>query len=71
VKFTETGKISFEVEHVPGLKNPKKEGIRFSIKDTGTGVAVDKQNIIFEAFRQADDTITRYFWYLFNNALFL
>lgn len=49
------GKISFEIDFATDNR------IKVAISDTGTGVPIDKQEIIFDAFRQADDTITRKF----------
>src|SRR5438046_3914236 len=41
------------------ILNSVESVIAFSVKDTGTGIAPDKHRIIFEAFQQADGTITR------------
>jgi len=54
-KFTpEGGSIALNV--VPG---PIEKTISFCIKDTGVGIAKEKQRIIFEAFQQADGSTSR------------
>lgn len=57
VKFTQEGKISVSVEVLN--QSSKNAIIRFKIKDTGIGIALDKQSHLFEAFKQADDSMTR------------
>ncbi|MGZ3834410.1 MAG: response regulator [Mucilaginibacter sp.] len=56
-KFTpEKGSIAINV--APG----KTQGtISFSIKDSGIGIPKEKQNVIFEAFQQADGSTSRKF----------
>ncbi|GGG66364.1 response regulator [Epilithonimonas arachidiradicis] len=57
IKFTSEGSISLNIKN-----DPKNKGfIIFSVKDTGIGIAEDKQNIIFEAFQQADGSTRRKF----------
>ena len=56
VKFTETGGIAVLVE--PG-SSPQQ--VRFSVRDTGIGIAPDAQARIFLEFEQADDGPTRRF----------
>ena len=65
-KFTEHGRVAINVF-------PAKDGwdaynkvlshaelvVAFSVTDTGIGISPDKHGIIFEAFQQADGTITR------------
>ncbi|MFW0754285.1 response regulator [Pseudomonas sp. H11T01] len=53
LKFTERGNVSLTVSRHPG------EGIAFTVRDSGIGIALDHQESIFEAFRQADGTINR------------
>jgi signal transduction histidine kinase/ActR/RegA family two-component response regulator len=52
VKFTEQGSVTVRVE-------PDAAGIRFSVVDTGIGIAADKTAMIFDRFTQADSSITR------------
>ena len=51
-KYTFNGKIEF------GYHLNKKE-FRFFVSDTGTGVDSDKRDIIFERFRQGDESLKR------------
>ncbi|MGZ2368795.1 PAS domain S-box protein [Ancylomarina sp. YFZ004] len=56
LKFTKKGHITF------GCRLHKKnqdQFIQFFVKDTGIGIPQDKQQLIFEIFRQADDSHTR------------
>jgi CheY-like chemotaxis protein len=53
VKFTERGSVSLSVDTAPN------DGIAFSIRDSGIGIATDQHESIFEAFRQADGTTNR------------
>jgi CheY-like chemotaxis protein/CHASE3 domain sensor protein len=53
IKFTEKGRIDLSVTQ------PEKGQIAFTVRDTGIGIPSDQQQIIFDAFRQADGTISR------------
>lgn len=53
VKFTETGGVVLELAARPGGR------LRFNVRDTGPGVALEKQNQIFEEFTQADAGVAR------------
>ncbi len=57
VKFTHTGEVYIKGEMVEDLEDRVK--IRFSVKDTGIGIAGEKQQRIFDSFTQADDSTTR------------
>ncbi|MGZ3216221.1 response regulator [Paracoccus sp. T5] len=54
LKFTERGRVTLRVA-------PLGQGIAFSVEDTGIGIDTDQQEAVFEAFRQADGTISRRF----------
>lgn len=59
IKFTNDGYISVRIESIESNENYIK--IKFAIKDTGIGIKKDKQEQIFKAFSQADNSITRQF----------
>lgn len=59
VKFTpEGGKITVQVVRVPN-ENSSEATVTFSVEDTGIGISEDKLANVFNAFSQADSTITR------------
>lgn len=55
LKFTEKGSVALHVS-----RNPD-ETLSFAVKDTGIGIALEQQELIFEAFRQADGSTHRRF----------
>ena len=59
IKFTERGEITVEVssKHSDSPANPA--AVHFAVRDTGIGVPREKQARIFEAFSQADGSMTR------------
>lgn len=60
VKFTEVGEIELKVEKLGEVKN-NHNTFRFSVKDTGIGIAPQNQEKIFQAFSQEDSSTTRKF----------
>ncbi len=54
-KFTQTGGIHVTV--APHLVSDNRHILRFSVRDTGIGIADAAQRRIFERFTQADETI--------------
>jgi PAS domain S-box-containing protein len=59
VKFTESGAVLVSVTGAPS--GDSLAALEFSITDTGVGVAPEEQKRIFEAFEQADGSVTRKF----------
>ncbi len=60
IKFTDSGGyIDILIEKVK-QKN-KNISIKFSVRDSGIGIALEQQNKIFDAFSQADSTTNRKF----------
>lgn len=53
IKFTDEGRVDFGVSLEGG------ELLRFYVKDTGSGIPEEKRDIIFQAFRQAEEKTTR------------
>ncbi len=57
IKFTEKGEINLTVK-VESV-NHEYVALDFSVADTGIGIPLDKQQAIFAAFAQADNSTTR------------
>jgi len=48
VRYTRSGGVLFGVRHSGG-------GVRIEVHDTGPGIAIDQQGVIFDEFRRGDD----------------
>ncbi len=64
IKFTERGEVVVRVDlasesEIPPEAPPGRTALHFSVRDTGIGVPLDKQEHIFESFTQADASTTR------------
>ncbi len=60
IKFTDRGEVLVQVERVAGPAHRAGTArIRFSVKDTGMGIAPEQRESLFEAFAQADSSTTR------------
>ncbi|WP_244201619.1 response regulator [Flavobacterium cutihirudinis] len=55
IKFTEKGKVSLEIK----ISTDDEKIICFIVKDTGIGIPLEKQPLVFEAFQQADGSTKR------------
>ncbi|MGA8222978.1 MAG: response regulator [Candidatus Acidiferrales bacterium] len=57
LKFTEQGEVVVGVEK----ESESLDGtlLHFTVRDTGIGIATEKQKLVFEAFTQADGSTTR------------
>lgn len=56
IKFTSIGSVKFNIE-----KDEHLNALIFKVKDTGVGIASEKQGMVFEAFQQADGSTRRKF----------
>jgi PAS domain S-box-containing protein len=54
-KFTEKGEVRF------GIKSIDNEHISFYVKDTGIGIQKEKQQLIFDRFRQGFESKTKFY----------
>jgi signal transduction histidine kinase/CheY-like chemotaxis protein len=55
LKFTSKGSVTLSIAALP----ENATFLAFSVKDTGIGIPADKQQLIFEAFQQADGSTRR------------
>jgi signal transduction histidine kinase/ligand-binding sensor domain-containing protein/DNA-binding response OmpR family regulator len=64
LKFTEKGEVAVEVRRAAVAEDAAEEKrvrLHFLVRDTGIGIAAEKQKIIFEAFAQAEASTQRDF----------
>ena len=67
MKFTTAGQVTLEIRTASGERfstrtlNDADQVVAFSVADTGIGIPPDHLRVIFEAFQQADGTISRKF----------
>jgi protein-histidine pros-kinase len=59
IKFTSKGSVRLHVEFVE--HDSLGASLKFTVQDTGIGIAPAQQEKIFEAFAQAEDSTTRVF----------
>ncbi len=57
IKFTQQGEVLVTIER--GAQNDKGVELHFKVKDTGIGIPLEKQGLLFKAFSQADSSTTR------------
>jgi PAS domain S-box-containing protein len=59
IKFTDRGEVGLHVE----VESRADDGVRlhFAVSDTGVGIPVEKRQVIFDPFTQADSSTTRKF----------
>lgn len=58
IKFTERGNVDVRIEQT-GSSNGNKVRLNVLIRDTGIGISEEQQRQLFQAFNQADSSISR------------
>ena len=58
VKFTHQGQVFINITE---YKSSEKYFLEFSVEDTGIGISEEHLEVIFESFKQADGSTTRYY----------
>jgi len=60
LKFTERGEVAVEVRPADApAPDGTRRGLTFAVRDTGIGIPEDRQAAVFEAFSQADGSVSR------------
>ncbi|MCZ8502205.1 response regulator [Vibrio lentus] len=59
IKFTEHGHVTLSLRLEEITEPEQKLRVRFEVKDSGIGIAEDKQQSVFDKFQQADGSTTR------------
>jgi len=59
IKFTATGSVTLFIRRLQDIDDQTE--LEFSVKDTGIGMSAEQQEKLFQAFSQADSSITRKF----------
>ncbi|MGB5855054.1 MAG: two-component sensor histidine kinase BarA [Oceanisphaera sp.] len=58
VKFTEQGNVDVRVDARPASQ-PNKAALHIHVQDTGIGISDSQRRLLFQAFNQADSSISR------------
>jgi len=53
IKFTDHGQVNLTVDRLPATGNTAR--LRFEVQDSGVGIALEQQGIIFQPFEQVGD----------------
>ena len=61
IKFTERGHVLVEVTRLRSAEGDAGEAIQCAVTDTGIGIPLEKQDILFREFSQVDASTTRKF----------
>ncbi len=59
IKFTQQGEVQLKVSCIDQNSSDTHMNLLFEVSDTGPGIPLEQQALIFESFTQADGSITR------------
>ncbi len=61
LKFTAAGRVCIVARRLPDGRREHGERVRFEVHDTGPGITLETQSLLFRPFMQADQSTTRRF----------